>query len=512
MAITRLRAAVVGDSVVWGQGHAAPLKFYNLAFAALRAARSLDVVVERDAHFTAQSGAQASNVDRGAFVVGLPLPAKVQPRSEVSGEIPSARPSVRDQLRGLLPDRASIDLLVMDGGANDIDFVAAGMPFDGSQDEAVESATQYVKDQAKRSGMAAKEYFFSRFFEERLASIGLALADAARLEADFTFYTGYYPGLSEETSVDELVGLTTGVGAAWIASGLLGPLGLLVGLFAGLKAREKVVQATRQVEYFYAKLTGELTRHIARHNLAGRAAAHYVSPRFTRDNAMFAAKSWVYAPTDGGDAAIKKKRTALYKARTGEEAGFVVENAHAAHPNVEGSRQYGRRLAEEIDRCVVFSLRREAERMGPGLGVAALLDKLGVGAGADAVRSLTRLAVIETVELTYRFKHRVVVFDGDAEDPFLCVPVALRTAAGTYSGRAFRTQEHLEVLFDLGGAEYQAVQRLIFEFEEFNLLRDPEGQLKIFVNGYPVFEGAMTAAKWAKAPTRGRRQYTHTLR
>lgn len=521
MAATRLRAAVVGDSVVWGQGHPDSLKFYNLAFTALRAAGAIDVAVpvvseagKKRALFTAQSGAQASNVDeRGAFVVGLPLPAKVDPRTAVSGEIPSGRPSVRDQLRSIAPHKDAIDLVVMDGGANDIDFVAAGMPFAGSQDEAVATATRYLADAAKRAGMEAKEYFFSRFFEDRLRSIALALADARALAADYTFYTGYYPGLSEDTSVDELAGLTTGVGAAWIASALIGPLGLLVGLYAGLKTREKLVQATRQVEYFYAKLTGELTRHIARHNLQSGDSVQYVSPRFTAANAMFADKAWIYAPTDGGDATIKKQRTDLFEARTRSEADFFVKNAHVAHPNVEGSKQYGRRLAEEIDRCVHVSLRREAERVAPGAGVAAALDKLGPAAGFfGSVRALLRLAVVETVEFTYRFKHRVVVFDGDATDHFLCKPVRLRTAAGDFSGRAFRTQRHLEVLFDLRGVDYQALRHLTFEFEEFNLLRDPEGALEVFVNGYSVLTASMTAAKWVKSPRSGHRQFTHTLR
>jgi hypothetical protein len=515
----RLRAAVVGDSVVWGQGHPQDRKFFNLAFAELRARGAVEIEVP-EGMFTAQSGAHACNVDaRNAFMFGRTPPPQVAPRNAISGENPSSVPSTCDQLRALAPRRAEIDLLVMDGGANDIDFTAAGMPFDSSQDEAVANATRYIAGQARLTGMDAKEYFFSRFFEDRLRSIQLALAESRSLQADHSFYTGYYPGLSESSPADEVAGMLAGGAAvagvgvlSLLVSPLLGGFGLLAGLYAGMKATEEARQAGRQVEYFYARLTGEITRHIARHNLGDGGCVHYVNPRFPPERGMFQDGAWVYAPTDAGDPEIQRARIAHYKARTGKEPDYFVQNAHVAHPNAAGSAQYGRRLAEEIDRVVNFSLRREGERMGDVGSVAALLGRLPVHAYGSSVRALLRLSVIETVEFVYVFRHTQLVIDGDGEDHFLSRRTTLFTRDGEVSGRFFRTQKRLEAFFDLRGRDYKAVGELAFEFDSFNILRDEQGSLAVYVNGYEMFRGEMDAGRWSPSPRPGHARFVLTLR
>jgi hypothetical protein len=514
----RLRAAVVGDSVVWGQGHPQAGKFYAMAFAALRDRGVLDVVVP-DGLFTAQSGAQASNVDnRFAFILGSQPSAAVSPRNGISGEIPSSAPSARDQLRAIHPRAAEVDVLVMDGGANDLGFINAAIPFDGSQDGVVADATRHIADAARREGLDAKEYFFSTYFTTRLGSVSLALADTQPLRARHVFYTGYYPGLSQDSATDEVAGLLAAGLMFGPATALLGPLGIAVSVIVGFKAAEEARQAAAQVEYFYARLTAEITRRIAEHNTRNRASVHYVNPRFPPSRAMYTGEPWIYEPTDGGNAQIRQDRIAHYKARMGKDPSFKTANAHIAHPNVAGAQHYAKRLAEEMERVVNFSLRREAGRISAEPGVAARLRRLYGFSNGGSLRSLLRLAVVETVEFVYRFKHTVAVFDGDADDHFLVAPVRLSTAAGDFNGRAFRTQRHLEVLFDLRGVEYRRLGALTFVFEGFNLLRDREGTLDLYINGYRLSgeplgpKNPLSPKDWPAAPGRsGSYRYVHPL-
>jgi len=510
--VLRLSAAVVGDSVIWGQGHPHPGKPHNLAFDTLRATGRLDVTVP-EGLFTAQSGAQASNVDRdNAFILGRTPSAAVVPRNAISGEIPSSAPSARDQLRALAQRAAEVEVLVMDGGANDLGFLTAGLPFEGSQEDSVAAATRHIEGAARREGLDAKEYFFSAHFTARLESVTLALSDARALRPRHILYTGYYPGLSQESRSDEVAGLLAGGAGYALGTLLLGPLGLAAGAVLGFVARDRARKAAAQVEYFYARLTSELTRRIAEHNLrTSQPSVHYVNPRFPPARAMYTAEPWVYAPPGNGNTAVRDARSAHYRARTGREPEITTRNAHWAHPNEAGAAQYGRRIAEELDRVVNFSLRREAGRISAEASIRARLDRLGQNRGRGSVRALLRLAVVETVEFRYRFRHRVVVFDGDAEDPFFVTPVRLRTEAGEFAGRAFRTQRHLEVLFDLRGVEYARLEHLTFAFDRFNVLRDQEGDLELFLNGYRVFEGPLGPSDWRSSP-RERNMLRHVHR
>lgn len=503
----KLRAAVVGDSVIWGQGHPHSGKPHNLAFDALRQSGALDVTVP-EGLFTAQSGAQASNVDgNNAFVLGRVPSAAVVPRNAISGEIPSGTPSARDQLRALAPRAEEMEVLVMDGGANDMGFLTAGMPFDGSQDDSVAEATRHVEDAAQRLGMDAKEYFFSEHFTRRLESVTLALADSRALRARHILYTGYYPGLSQDSRSDDVVGLLAGTAGVYAGSFLLGPVGLVAGVFVGILAHREAQQAAAQVEYFYARLTSELTRRIAEHNRrSSQPSVHYVNPRFPNSRAMYTSEPWVYAPPGLGNQTVRDARIAHYRARMGGDPPLdkrlTIYNAHWAHPNEAGAAQYGRRIAEELDRVVNFSLRREAERISREPGIRARQDRLLFSRAKGSVRALMRIAVVETIEFRLQFRSVVAFTTVGGPNGFRVMPATLRTKAGEFEARAFRgaarprRTTHLEVLFDLRGVAYGQIGHLDFAFDGQNMVFDTSGDLELFVNGYPIFSGKVESSQW----------------
>lgn len=505
----KLRAAVVGDSVIWGQGHPHPGKPHNLAFAALRQSGALDVTVP-EGLFTAQSGAHASNVDgNNAFVLGRAASAAVVPRNAISGEIPSRAPSARDQLRALAPRAEEVEVLVMDGGANDMGFLTAGLPFDGSQENSVAKATHHIEGAARRVGMDAKEYFFSEHFTQRLESVTLALADSRALRARHILYTGYYPGLSQESRSDEVVGLLSGIAGVYAGSFLLGPVGLIPGVYFGIRARDEARQAAAQVEYFYARLTSELTRRIAEHNRrSSQPSVHYVNPRFPNSRAMYTREPWIFEPPGQGNRAVRDARIAHYRARMGGDPPLddrvTIYNAHWAHPNEAGATQYGRRIAEELDRVVNFSLRREAERISREPSIRARQHRLHANRANGSLRALMRIAVVETVEFRLRFMKQVAFSGNSGANAFRVMPVTLRTAAGQFQGRAFRggarprTTTHLEVLFDLRGVAYGLLGHLDFAFDGQTMVFDTEGHLELFVNGYLIFSARLVASQWRR--------------
>ncbi|HEV7458027.1 MAG TPA: hypothetical protein VGN96_14740 [Roseococcus sp.] len=503
----KLRAAVVGDSVIWGQGHPHPGKPHNLAFDALRQRGALDVTVP-EGLFTAQSGAQASNVDgNNAFILGRVPSAAVVPRNAISGEIPSGAPSARDQLRAIAPRAEEVEVLVMDGGANDLGFLTAGLPFDGSQEDDVAEATRHIEGAARREGMDAKEYFFSEHFTQRLESVTLALTDARALRARHILYTGYYPGLSEDSRSDDVVGLIAGGAGVALGSALLGPLGLAAGVFAGILAQREAQQAAAQVEYFYTRLSAELTRRIAEHNRRSSGpSVHYVNPRFPKSRAMYTREPWVYEPPGRGNQTVRDARIAHYRARMGGDPPLdkrpMIYNAHWAHPNEAGAAQYGHRIAEELDRVVNFSLRREAERISREPGIRARQDRLVFSRAGGSVRALMRIAVVETIEFRLQFASVVGFTTEGGPNSFRVMPATLRTKAGEFEARAFRGASrprrttHLEVLFDLRGVAYGEIGHLDFAFDGQNMVFDTKGKLELFVNGYPIFSGDAPAGQW----------------
>ena len=103
--------AVIGDSIMWGQGLADSQKFWHQTRDWL--AHELRVPVTH--HFLAHSGARIQ-----------PYPY-LDAQAPMYGEIPSPAPSVVKQAQ-LVPNPADVDFVLLDGGANDVGLMNALSP------------------------------------------------------------------------------------------------------------------------------------------------------------------------------------------------------------------------------------------------------------------------------------------------------------------------------------------------------------------------------------------------
>jgi len=102
-----MRIVVIGDSVLWGQGLLNSHKFAQIVANAFSPVAGGDTPVEMFAHSGAIIDPMGTLADQGSRC------------SLISGEIPQSAPSIRAQARSV-PNPGSVDLLLMDGGINDV--------------------------------------------------------------------------------------------------------------------------------------------------------------------------------------------------------------------------------------------------------------------------------------------------------------------------------------------------------------------------------------------------------
>ncbi len=144
-----LRIAAFGDSLMWGQGLRNSEKFKNLIARQLGRyhAKSPIIVVDRSrsgAQLLARPGADQTRDPREVFIDTYPglFPDKTSrrrfrsgddesPAEKIYGEVPSAFPTITWQVETVKSDLGKkIDVALLTGGANDIDFETVISPRD----------------------------------------------------------------------------------------------------------------------------------------------------------------------------------------------------------------------------------------------------------------------------------------------------------------------------------------------------------------------------------------------
>jgi lysophospholipase L1-like esterase len=98
------RIVAIGDSIIWGQGLLDQQKLTTLVRQALSSAHPGEVTLESRAHSGAVIGANGAT------------------GSEEDGEVPAARLSIIEQCDSYTNSPETVDLLLMNGGANDVGF------------------------------------------------------------------------------------------------------------------------------------------------------------------------------------------------------------------------------------------------------------------------------------------------------------------------------------------------------------------------------------------------------
>ncbi len=282
------RIVVLGDSVTWGQGLLDADKMHRVVASRIPQAEIAAVL--------AHSGA----------IIGV---CGRQTKAPVDGEVPTSFPSILQQCEAFADDPASVDLVIVNGGINDIDVRYVLSPLTETAD---------LRDAIERC-------CFCDMRELLLRVAAKFSKPTARIVV-----TSYYLILSDQSRFglrNEFL-LTMGV-----------PIASLATLFpaAGIPVWGKVLE---NCSVFFDDSSDALGRAVA---AAGDARVRFAAPPFTAANAALAADPWLFgvrwdlSPQDPVAAARREACTRHEPDLLRREQCF---RASAGHPNVAGAQRY----------------------------------------------------------------------------------------------------------------------------------------------------------------------------
>lgn len=323
------RIASFGDSIVWGQGLLEGDKFTNLAAAAVSKRRNGAIAVyslDRSAHSGATTLPASDPPDAG------------QPRlpGDFTGECPSLSPSVAAQVRqwttraSLNSQRSEIDLVILDGGINDVRIGQILNPFlfDGP----------LISDTIAICGPAM------------VTLLGSVLATFPRAAI---IVTGYYQIVSEQSDLSMLLPALSGAG---LLAGLVTPLipgAVPIGLdpIGALIFLAWIQERLRSRCALFATLANTMLQTsvtIAMAAAPGRRIALAV-PAFGPRNAIFAPDPFLWGVGITGGGLVPLDPVAASRIATCG-TGLVSTIASIGHPNVNGAAAYGTAIEAALPR------------------------------------------------------------------------------------------------------------------------------------------------------------------
>jgi lysophospholipase L1-like esterase len=279
---------VLGDSVTWGQGLPAPRKMHQLVAGHFSPSPAIDAVL-------AHSGA----------VIGI---CGRRTRPPVHGEVPTAYPSVLQQCDAFVDDPAGIDLVIVNGGINDVDIRFILNPFTETDD---------LRDAIERCCFCD--------MRDLLRHVAAKFSNpAARIVV-----TTYYPILSEQSRfglANEFL-LTLGVPIA--------PVATIFG--SGGPVWEKIID---HASIFYRESSDAIARAIAAVN---DPRCRMAGPTFTAANAALAPDAWLFGirwDFSPQDPVAAERRAMCRRDEPDPIRREQCYRASAGHPNVAGARKF----------------------------------------------------------------------------------------------------------------------------------------------------------------------------
>ena len=301
--------AVIGDSIVWGQGLRQEQKFWHKTqdWLAKRLARPVEY------QFLAHSGARIE-----------PFPG-LDARPAMHGEIPSPWPSVVRQAE-IVRDPERIEFVLLDGGANDVGLVEAVGP------------------------RATTEWIAREMRDKCGARMKALLCYAAGLFPNARFaVTGYYPALSAESFAvpDAVVALFT-----------------LTGLLELADARDYVAERQTLLDKSYA-FADESTRWlewaVAETNARFPGRVVFARPEIDGPRCFGAADTHLWGVAENDPAKTNRLvecrqvgRVGLFHPGTLElnAPALMCETASVVHPNAKGAVRYYEALVPAVERLL----------------------------------------------------------------------------------------------------------------------------------------------------------------
>lgn len=297
----KLRIAVFGDSVPWGQGLLEQDKYRTLVAEGL-AARPGSAPQEPPA-VLAHSGA----------TIGVGVNTN---EGSLDGEVPTAYPTIIQQVAAFNDAPESVDLVLLNGGINDVDIRDILNPLTDSSHLADWTETHcHLHMKALLDAVTAK----------------FTLATARII------VTGYYQILSEQSDPDLFKPFLKAVGAPW--------LDFLVDDFED----EIIKKIVKNCKVFADQSATALQNAVNDSNAgAGGGRVTFVSSGFGPQNAAFAPDHWIFG-VDGTDLSpedevIAARHASCDRCETDVLQRWECYRASAGHPNQDGAKQYAAQI------------------------------------------------------------------------------------------------------------------------------------------------------------------------
>jgi hypothetical protein len=323
--VDTFRIASFGDSIIWGQGLLEAQKFTMLVADAVTARRNGAIAtfaLDRCAH----SGATVSPV-----IGELPDPAAPRPPGDFTGECPTSVPSITAQLSAWLSpplsmERHDIDLVLVDGGINDVDVRTILDPF-GSDTDLAKTATA-----ACFSAMNGV-----------LTTVLTAFPNAK------VVVTGYYPIVSNQTDMAFMIPVLGGLGllgtlvVAPVAGALPVGLGVIGAALFVAWARQRLIDRSA---IFAASANASLASSVA---AFGPRVALAV-PAFGPANAIFAPDAFVFGVGLSTAGLVALDPVAGSRVATCGAGNVITRVASIGHPNAKGSKAYADAVVATLPR------------------------------------------------------------------------------------------------------------------------------------------------------------------
>ncbi|MDQ6886125.1 MAG: SGNH/GDSL hydrolase family protein [Gemmatimonadota bacterium] len=289
-----------GDSIMWGQGLTQDLKFATLVknwVASQLPGRSV----------TLQSFAHS-----GAII--QPSLSAAQDAVVHDGEVPEDYPSITAQLSRAIAavSPAEIDLVLLNGGANDVGLVSTILnPFVSS-----ESVSEKTRD---------------RLTGQMNSLLPRAVSDFPNAKI---IVPGYYPMITNDSPLPELIALFVGLGIV-----IPDPLADAILTAA---CRDTVIQHSRA---FFAESDAGLRSAVDAQNTRTPNRCVYASPGFAGTNAYGASDRFVFNVLEH-DPMFDARQPQCSQA--GQGGVSECATASVGHPNAKGAQKYASAMTSQL--------------------------------------------------------------------------------------------------------------------------------------------------------------------
>lgn len=302
------RILAIGDSVMWGQGLQEQQKIpYQVADAIQQDSGGMHVYTTVLAHSGAIIGAHDTGID----------PA-------IDGEVPTDRPTVSQQAAAAADEAATYDLVLVNGGINDVGVFTIVNPLTSTDD---------LRDAVRRA------------FETDLAALLERVLDTYP-NAEVVV-TGYYPILSTDSDLS-LVRL------------LLLALGVPADVLLALPGATDIVSDTAIDRVLGNAATfADESRSRAEGAIAAVSETRptrrivLADPRYGSANAALASDPLLFGINADGspqdNPAVSGPRAAACDLFADRTTGFTCPRASAGHPNPRGARRFVSAILEALD-------------------------------------------------------------------------------------------------------------------------------------------------------------------